>query len=113
MNLFFPTRSDLFNFGILSISAASLVFLFSSEASRRDLPGISKPVILRLGPVAIVCLLATAIFSIVAAFQVPKEFTLLAIYHLVSLWQLVPFSYVLVFTFFVLLSSNSIPIGVI
>ncbi len=73
MLLSLPRQSDLFNLGILSISAASLVFLFSSEASKRDLPGISKPVILRLGPLAIVFLLATAVLAIVAAFQFPLK----------------------------------------
>lgn len=59
--------SRLFNLCFISLSAASLVFVFVAEGIRRDLAGISRAIVLRLGPVAIVSLLIAAAFALVGS----------------------------------------------
>lgn len=59
--------SHLFNLGFLSIATASLVFVFLAEGSRQSIAGGSRAVPLKLGPLALVFLLASATVALVGA----------------------------------------------
>lgn len=59
--------SHLFNLGFLSIATASLVFVFLAESSRLDPANISRAIVLRLGPLAIVFLLGSTTFALIGA----------------------------------------------